>query len=87
MKQFATVKAAIRDPVGGKTRYVLVGRAMRDGDQIAVVLDTLPREQVNWTGWLNLFPLDAPKTNDSNATPVRLRRRRHPLLTSRPASC
>lgn len=59
MKQFATVKAAIRDPAGGKTRYVLVGRAMRDGDRIAVVLDTLPRDQVNWTGWLNLFPLDA----------------------------
>ena len=69
MKQFATVKAAIRDPAGGKTRYVLVGRAMRDGDRIAVCLDTLPRDQVNWTGWLNLFPLDAPKTNDSNATP------------------
>ena len=50
MKQFATVKAAIRDPAGGKTRYVLVGRAMRDGDRIAVCLDTLPRDQVNWTG-------------------------------------
>ena len=61
MKQFATVKAAIRDPVGGKTRYVLVGRAMRDGDRIAVVLDTLPRDQVNWTGWLHFFPLDPPR--------------------------
>lgn len=64
MKQFATVKAAIRDPAGGKTRYVLVGRAMRDGDRIAVCLDTLPRDLVNWTGWLNLFPLDAPGTAD-----------------------
>ena len=69
MKQFATVKAAIRDPAGGKTRYVLVGRAMRDGDRIAVCLDTLPRDLVNWTGWLNLFPLDTQKTHDSNATP------------------
>ena len=64
MKQFATVKAAIRDPAGGKTRYVLVGRAMRDGDQIAVVLDTLPRDQVNWTGWLNLFALDQAERNE-----------------------
>ena len=65
MKQFATVKAAIRDPAGGKTRYVLVGRAMRDGDRIAVCLDTLPRDQVNWTGWLNLFPLDEPAHHSS----------------------
>lgn len=70
MKQFATVKAAIRDPAGGKTRYVLVGRAMRDGDRIAVCLDTLPRDQVNWTGWLNLFPLDTPKERDFTSTPA-----------------
>ena len=69
MKQFATVKAAIRDPVGGKTRYVLVGRAMRDGDRIAVCLDTLPRDQVNWTGWLNLFPLDTPGAADRQFAP------------------
>ena len=69
MKQFATVKAAIRDPAGGKTRYVLVGRAMRDGDRIAVCLDTLPRDQVNWTGWLNLFPLDALGTADRQFAP------------------
>lgn len=69
MKQFATVKAAIRDPAGGKTRYVLVGRAMRDGDRIAVCLDTLPRDQVNWTGWLNLFPLDTPGPADRQFAP------------------
>ena len=69
MKQFATVKAAIRDPAGGKTRYVLVGRAMRDGDRIAVCLDTLPRDQVNWTGWLNLFPLDTPGAADRSSLP------------------
>ena len=69
MKQFATVKAAIRDPAGGKTRYVLVGRAMRDGDRIAVCLDTLPRDQVNWTGWLNLFPLDTPGAADRPFAP------------------
>ena len=68
MKQFATVKAAIRDPAGGKTRYVLVGRAMRDGDRIAVCLDTLPRDQVNWTGWLNLFPLDEPVKSSSQSS-------------------
>jgi hypothetical protein len=54
-----TVKAVVKRPGTDKPQYVTVGRATTDDQgRISVYLDTLPRDMANWTGWLNLFPVE-----------------------------
>lgn len=49
-----SAKAAVRQ--NGKTRYIPIGRWTCDEDgRIAVIVETLPRDMANWTGWINLF--------------------------------
>lgn len=54
-KKFGIVKAPVKQQ-DGTTRHVMLGRAMKDTKgQISLILDALPRDMSNWTGWLNIF--------------------------------
>ena len=40
---------------GQKTKYVTLGPVIRDGERLAVYIESLPRDMANWTGWINIF--------------------------------
>lgn len=57
-KVTGVVRAVVIDHAGD-TRYVTVGRATTDeSGRIAIKIDALPYNPTQWTGWLNIFPLD-----------------------------
>ena len=54
------VRACIKTTDIGTQKYVTVGRAITDDQgRISIIINTLPRDMSQWTGWLNLFPLDS----------------------------
>ena len=53
---------------GQKTKYVTLGPVIKDGERLAIYIETLPRDMANWTGWINIFFNEEEEEEETGAT-------------------